>query len=317
MIRLGVDIGGTNIKIGLLKDEGRIIEKKEFPFSHDGYKSVFSQIEKEIHALLDQEGFALGQVQSIGLAIPGSIDEKKGIITHAYNLDFYDVPAVGQMQKAFPDTPIFLANDANAAALAEFYCGVFKGYRTAVLLTIGTGVGGGIICDGKMFNGGQNNGVELGHMMLKYGGIQCSCGNYGCVESYCTATWIADQGKKLIKEKKDSLVTSRGKGKPENVDAKLVIDAAREGDLQAMEIFETFVDNLSAAITSINALLDPEIIAIGGGVSGSGDILFESLRRKVKEKSFFKVDYKVEPAHLGNDAGIVGAAMLYKNKETL
>lgn len=182
-------------------------------------------------------------------------------------------------------------------------------------MTIGTGVGGGIICEGKMFNGGQNHGVELGHMMLKYGGIRCSCGNYGCVESYCTATWIIEEGKKLIKEKKDSLLTSRSQGKLDNVDAKMVIDAARDGDPHAQEIFETFVDNLSAAITSINAILDPEIIAIGGGVSGAGDILFKPLREKVQEKSFFEVDYKIVPAFLGNDAGIVGAAMLYKNKE--
>lgn len=265
--------------------------------------------------MLKKGGFTTGQVGSIGLAVPGSIEEAKGTIAHAYNLDFHDVPAVEEMEKTFPETPIYLANDANAAALGELCCGVFRGYRTAVLLTIGTGVGGGVICEGKMFNGGQNHGVELGHMMLKYGGIRCSCGNYGCVESYCTATWLIEEGKKLIEEKKDSLVASRAEGNPSNVDAKLVIDAARDGDLHAQEIFETFVDNLSAAITSINAILDPEIIAIGGGVSGAGDILFKPLREKVEEKSFFEVDYKIVPAFLGNDAGIVGAAMLYKNRE--
>ncbi len=316
MIRVGVDIGGTNINIGIIKEEdGSILENREIPFTHHGYKDVFSQIQKEIRGMLKKGGFTTGQVGSIGLAVPGSIEEAKGTIAHAYNLDFHDVPAVEEMEKTFPETPIYLANDANAAALGELCCGVFRGYRTAVLLTIGTGVGGGVICEGKMFNGGQNHGVELGHMMLKYGGIRCSCGNYGCVESYCTATWLIEEGKKLIEEKKDSLVASRAEGNPNNVDAKLVIDAARDGDLHAQEIFETFVDNLSAAITSINAILDPEIIAIGGGVSGAGDILFKPLREKVEEKSFFEVDYKIVPAFLGNDAGIVGAAMLYKNRE--
>lgn len=314
MVRIGVDIGGTNIKIGMIKGEdGSIIRKKEFPFTHQGYESVFSQIQKEIRILLKEGGFTSGEIGSIGLAVPGSIDEEKGIIAHAYNLDFHDVPAVKEMEKTFPETPIFIANDANAAALGELYCGVFKGCNTAVLLTIGTGVGGGIICQGKMFNGGQNHGVELGHMMLKYGGIRCSCGNYGCVESYCTATWIAEEGKKLIEAKKDSLVCKRGEWNPDNVDAKLVIDAARDGDPYAIEIFESFVDNLSAAITSINALLDPEIIAIGGGVSGAGEMLYIPLMEKVEEKSFFDVDYRIVPAYLGNDAGIVGAAMLYKN----
>lgn len=314
MVRIGVDIGGTNIKIGIIKEEdGSIINKKEFPFTHQGYESVFLEIQKEIREMLKEGGFSTGQVGSIGLAVPGSIDEKKGIINHAYNLDFHEVLAVMEMEKTFPETPIYLANDANAAALGELYCGVFKGCSTAVLLTIGTGVGGGIICQGKMFNGGQNHGVELGHMMLKYGGIRCTCGNYGCVESYCTATWLTEEGKKLMEEKKDSLVCTRGDWNPEKVDAKLVIDAARDGDSYAMEIFESFVDNLSAAITSINALLDPEIIAIGGGVSGAGEMLYIPLMEKVEEKSFFDVDYRIVPAYLGNDAGIVGAAMLYKN----
>lgn len=316
MIRVGVDIGGTNIKIGIInEDDGTILDKKEFPFTHHGYKDVFAEIQKEIRELLKAGGFTTGQVGSIGLAVPGSIEEAEGTIAHAYNLDFHDVPAVSEMEKTFPETPIFMANDANAAALGELYWGVFKGYHTAVLLTIGTGVGGGVILSGKMFNGGQGHGVELGHMMLKYGGVRCTCGNYGCVESYCTATWLIEEGRKLMAENKDSLIVTRGQGKPENVDAKLVIDSARDGDTYAQEIFEIFIDNLSAAITSINALLDPEIIAIGGGVSGAGEILFVPLRKKVEEKSFFDVDYKIVPAHLGNDAGIVGAAMLYKNRE--
>jgi glucokinase len=314
MLRVGVDIGGTNIKIGIIEEEdGRIIDKREIPFTHQGYESVFAQIQREIREMLKEGGFTTGQVGSIGLAVPGSIDVSNGSITHAYNLDFHDVPAVEEMEKTFPETPIYLANDANAAALGELHCGVFKGYKTAVLLTIGTGVGGGVILGGKMFNGGQNHGVELGHMMLKYGGIRCSCGNYGCVESYCTATWLIQEGKKLMEEGIDSLVCTRGNWKPENVDAKLIIDAARDGDPHAQKIFDTFIDNLSAAITSINAILDPEIIAIGGGVSGAGEILFEPLREKVEEKSFFDFDYKIVPAYLGNDAGIVGAAMLHKN----
>lgn len=313
MVRVGVDIGGTNIKLGIINEDGSILDKTEIPFTLDGYEKVFMEIQTETREMLKDNHINTGEIGSIGLAVPGSIEKDRGVISHAYNLGFHDVPAVAEMEKTFPETPIFLANDANAAALGELYCGVFRGYQTAVLLTIGTGVGGGVIWGGKMFNGGQSHGVELGHMMLKYGGLKCSCGNYGCVESYCTATWIADQGKKLMEEKKDSLVCIRGGWIPENVDAKLVIDGARDGDPYAMEIFETFVDNLSAAITSINALLDPEIIAIGGGVSGAGEILFEPLRIKVKEKSFFDVDYKIVGAALGNDAGIVGAAMLYKN----
>lgn len=314
MIRVGVDIGGTKIKVGLVKEEdGALLTKGKIPFVHEGYEVVFQQIAAEINRLLEEAHQSIEQVGSIGLAVPGSIDTRQGRVLHAHNLGFHDVPVVVAMKQYFPEIPVYVANDANAAALGELCCGVFQGYRTAVLLTIGTGVGGGIICEGKMFNGGRDHGVELGHMMLKYGGIQCSCGNYGCVESYCTATWLIEEGRKLIQEGKDSLVVKRAEGNPDKVDGKLVVDAARDKDPLAMEIMETFVDNLSAAITSINALMDPEIIAIGGGISGAGDILFQPLREKVKEKSFFKVEYNIVPAHLGNDAGIIGAANLYHN----
>ena len=314
MIRVGVDIGGTKIKVGLVKeDDGALLGKGKIPFAHEGYEVVFQQIAAEINRLLEEAGQSKEQVGSIGLAVPGSIDTRQGRVLHAHNLGFHDVPVVATMKQYFPEIPVYVANDANAAALGELCCGAFQGYRTAVLLTIGTGVGGGIICEGKMFNGGRDHGVELGHMMLKYGGIQCSCGNYGCVESYCTATWLIEEGRKLIKEGKDSLVVKRAEGNPDKVDGKLVVDAARDKDPLAMEIMETFVDNLSAAITSINALMDPEIIAIGGGISGAGDILFQPLREKVKEKSFFKVEYQIVLAHLGNDAGIIGAANLYNN----
>ena len=315
MIRVGIDIGGVNIKIGIIKEEdGSVLDKRVIPFSPEGYENVFFQIQKEIREMLKISGVSTGEIGSIGLAVPGSIDEARGIVNHAYNLDFHNVPAVAEMEKTFPETPIYITNDGNAAVLGELFFGAFKEYKTGVLLTIGTGVGGGVICDGKMFNGGQNHGVELGHMMLKYGGTQCSCGNYGCVEAYCAATWIAEEGKKLMEEKKESLICARGEWISENVDAKLVIDAARDGDSYAIEILETFTDNLSSAIASIIALMDPEIIAIGGGVSGAGEILFSPLKEKVKEKSYFDTDYQIVPAHLGNDAGIVGAAMLYKNK---
>jgi glucokinase len=314
MIRAGVDIGGTKIKLGLVKEEdGTLMAKGKIPFVHEGYKVVFGQIAAELNRLLEETGHSIEEVGSMGLAVPGSIDREQGRVIHAHNLDFHDVPAVVEIKRHFPRIPVYLGNDANAAALGELCCGAFRGYRTAVLLTIGTGVGGGIICEGKMFNGGQDHGVELGHMMLKYGGLRCSCGNYGCVEAYCTATWLMEEGRKLIDDGKKSLVGERAQGNPQKVDGKMVVDAARDKDPYAMEIMETFVDNLSAAITSISALMDPEIIAIGGGISGAGDILFQPLREKVKEKSFFKTEYNIVPAHLGNDAGIIGAAYLYNN----
>ena len=314
MLRIGIDIGGTKIKIGILDGESSaIIIKGRIPFSHKGYQEVVRETAMTLEDMIKEIGSNREDIGSIGMAVPGSIDNEKGLVVHAHNLDFHNVPIVAEMKKYFPEVPVYIANDANAAAMGELCCGSFRNYKTAVILTLGTGVGGGIICNGKMFNGGRDNGVELGHMMLKYGGIKCSCGNLGCVESYCSVSWLINQGRKVIEESKESLIVSKTGGDPEKVDGKIMADSAREGDPVAEEIFETYIDNLSAALTSINALLDPEIIAIGGGISGAGDILFKPLMEKVKEKSFFKIAYNIVPALLGNDAGTVGAAMLFKN----
>ncbi|MFA5637789.1 MAG: ROK family protein [Anaerovoracaceae bacterium] len=313
MLRAGVDIGGTDIKIGLIDDlDMKFKAKTIIPFTYDGYETVVAKTAEKIKELLKEAG---GELSSIGLAVPGSIDIEKGVVIHAHNLNYHSTPIVSEMKKHFPDLPVLIGNDADCAALGEFCCGAFRGYDTAVILTLGTGVGGGIICKGKLFSGGRKNGVELGHMMLKYGGIKCSCGNLGCVESYCTATWIINEGRKVIEAGRDSLIVKRSEGDLEKVDAKLVIDCAKEGDFEAKAIFDIFVDNLSAAITSINACLDPEIMALGGGVSKAGDFLFTPLREKVREKSFFKIDYNIVQAQLGNDAGIVGACMLFRNGE--
>jgi glucokinase len=162
-------------------------------------------------------------------------------------------------------------------------------------LTLGTGVGGGLILGGKMFNGGLGHGVELGHMCLQFGGPLCTCGNLGCVETLCNAPWLIRQSSQAT-------------------DAKMVIDAAKEGDVAAKNIFDRYVDQLSSAIVSCTNLLDPEVVALGGGVSLAGEFLFAPLREQVLRKSFFHHPYKIVPATLGNDAGIIGAAMLAINE---
>ena len=152
-------------------------------------------------------------------------------------------------------------------ALAELYAGAFRGCKTAVLFTLGTGLGGGIILGGHMFNGGMNQGVELGHMYLVNGGEHCTCGNDGCMEAYCAASALARDGQRAMKKHPESLIAARAGGSPENVDAKLVIDCAKEGDETAKAVFDQYIDSLSSACASIYNLLDPEVIAIGGGNS--------------------------------------------------
>ena len=265
--------------------------------------------------MLRQQAIARKDVESVGIVVPGSIDQKGERVIDAYNLGFHDVPLKALAQEAFGEIPVYLANDANGAALAELYAGAFRGCKTAVLFTLGTGLGGGIILGGHMFNGGMNQGVELGHMYLVNGGEHCTCGNDGCMEAYCAASALARDGQRAMKKHPESLIAARAGGSPENVDAKLVIDCAKEGDEAAKAVFDQYIDSLSSACASIYNLLDPEVIAIGGGVCGAGEFLFAPLREQTTGKCFYKTHGKLVPAELGNDAGMIGAAMLHKDAQ--
>ena len=198
MYQIGVDIGGTNIKIGLVDDSLEILEQASIPFPHEGAQTVADRLAEAVRGVLSAAGVKAAELQSIGVVIPGSIDPTGEVVINAYNLGFHDVPFKKLIAAHFPNTPIFMANDANGAALAELYKGAFVGCRTAVLLTLGTGLGGGIILNGKMFNGGMNQGTELGHAYLVDGGEHCTCGNNGCMEAYCAASALAREGARAM-----------------------------------------------------------------------------------------------------------------------
>lgn len=314
MYRIGFDVGGTNLKVGVVDDNMQIVARDTLPFPRGGgHENFISTIVDQVVKLAEKMHIGLDELESIGIAVPGSINRKEGMIIDAHNLALYKVPVVSEIEKRFPSIPILLANDADAAALGELYGGALVGKKTALLITLGTGVGGGIILGGRVFAGGLGHGNELGHMIIQQGGPVCTCGNRGCIESLCTATWLISQGRKAVVENPLSLIYEKSQGDMEKVTAKIVVDCAREGDAFAKDIFNTYLESLSSAIVSLAALLDPEVIALGGGVSLAGDYLFEPLRKLVKEKSFFKSDYKIVPAKLGNDAGIIGAARLYRD----
>ena len=316
MYQVGFDVGGTNLKVGAVNDDKVIVARRNVAFPKgETYQNIAALMAEQVRELADELKIPVEDFKSIGIATAGSINAASGMIIHAHNLGFHNVPMVDEMHRYFPEVPVFLANDADAAALAELHAGAFRGKKTAILFTLGTGVGGGIILGGKMFSGGMGRGNELGHMIIQDGGPICTCGNKGCIESLCTATWLIQQGRRVIVEYPVSLIYEKAEGDMNRVTAKTVIDSAKEGDTIAKDIFNTYVDHLSSAIASIAVLLDPEVVALGGGVSLAGDFLFEPLREKVKEKSFFKVYHEVVPAQLGNDAGIVGAAMLARNEE--
>ena len=306
MYQIGIDIGGTSIKFGIVDEHLNIIRRSAVPFRPIGSESVATMIRQEVDTLLAQEP-VIGQVGSIGVVVPGSLDRTHSTVLDAHNLNFHNVPFRMQLQAQFPDTPVYLANDADGAALAELGCGAFTGCKTAVLLTLGTGVGGGVILGGKLFSGGERRGTELGHMTLVNGGEPCTCGNLGCAEAYCSATALIREGIRAAKENPGSALARYDYS---SMDAETVIDCAKQGDETAKSVFDRYVDHLAAACASVIHILDPEVIAIGGGVGQAGEILFEPLRKLTNEKCFFSDHGAIVPAVMGNHAGIIGAAML-------
>lgn len=293
MFQLGFDIGGTNIAAGIVDQDTNVVAKISYPFPRKSNTDhILKLLEDMAVELCGLAGISMSMLVAVGVAVPGSISEDGQSVIDAYNLGFHNVPLKTTLQQII-GLPVFLCNDANAATLAEYACGSLKGCKTAVLLTLGTGVGGGLILNGRMFNGGRNMGVELGHMFLRSGGRRCTCGNLGCIECYCSAT---------------RLCNDCGVGQ-----AKTVFELAELGDNKAKELLFEYIDDLGSAIASIVNLLDPEKVAIGGGVSHAGDALLVSLNENVRKKCFFATCPPIVQATLKNDAGFIGAALLHLN----
>ena len=312
MYYIGLDVGGTTFKAGVVTEDGRIVHKDAMP---TGIERPYQEIIADMAALCKKvaadAGIEMSEIKSIGVGVPGLFDNKTGMIPFCTNLGWHDIPFVAEMKKHL-DTPVYGDNDATVAGLAESVAGVSAGIKDSVFLTLGTGVGGGIIIDGKPYSGAHGCGSEIGHMMIKMGGELCTCGNYGCFERYASATAIIREARKAIVEYPESSMLAACGGDPEKLNAKIVIDAARAGDEAAKAVFGGYVQALAVGIINIINMLDPEVIVLGGGVSAAGEFLLNAVREAVKPMVFFKtMPYaRIELAQLGNDAGIIGAAML-------
>lgn len=290
MATIGFDIGGTNIAAGLIDDDGNLIRKQSFPFPADRDFSKFLSLCTDLVDYL--ESGTSSPIEKIGVAVPGSIDTTSSIVLNAYNLGFDHTPLKASLESVL-QKQVFLINDADAAILAEHRIGSLKGCSTAAMITLGTGLGGGLIINNKLYRGGRNNGTEPGHVILHNGGRTCTCGNKGCGETYCSATRLAKDGKAFgWKTPKD------------------VIDAAKEGDVNAVPIVNAYIDDIASYCASLINLLDPQRIAIGGGVSAAGEFLIGPIRELANQRSFFHDPTDIVVATAGNDAGIYGAAFI-------
>ena len=251
------------------------------------------------------------EIDTIGAGVPGVADPRTGPIAFCTNLGWKDVPFREEMRR-WIDKPVYFDNDATVAGLAEYHAGVSAGTHSSVFITLGTGVGGAIILNGKVGSGFHGVGSEIGHMIFGVDGEPCTCGNRGCLERYCSATAIIRMAREAVKDCPDSLILQKAGGNPEKINAKIVIDSAREQDPTGVTVFDRYVRYLAQAIASIVAFLDPEVVVLGGGVSKAGAFLLDAVRRAVPEYLLYKElpFARIELAELGPDAGIIGAAML-------
>ncbi len=306
----GVDVGGTTVKLGLFCEDGRLMDKWEIPTDkRNGGSAILPDVANSILAKMQEKGIAKSDVAGVGIDTPGPVNEE-GVVNKAENLGWgvTDVPGI---LKKYLDFPIKSGNDANVAAFGEMWQGGGKGYRNLVVVTLGTGVGGGIIINGKILTGAMGAGGEIGHMHVEdQETVPCNCGLYGCLEQYASATGIARLARRRL-EKDDAPSILRDS----EITAKAVFDAVKAGDNVAVEIAEEFGDYLGKGLSQIAAVVNPEVFVIGGGVSKAGEILFDFIRPAFKKYAFHACrETDMVLATLGNDAGIYGAAGLFLNE---
>ncbi len=310
---LGIDLGGTNIAIGIVDEKGNIIKKDSCrtPKNCD-YKKVVEAMLELSDKLLADASVDKSEIEAVGIGCPGSIDYEKGSIPYSCNLDFHDVPFREEFQKHW-NVKVVLENDANAAAYGEY---IVNGNNDEVFLaiTLGTGVGGGVIINGKIFHGSNGAGAELGHITLVHNGNLCSCGNHGCWETYASVTALVNQTKAAIEANPDcemaKLAEKRGK-----VNGRTAFDSAKAGDPVAQAVVDQYINYVADGLVGIVNIFQPNTLLIGGGISSEGEYLLEPIRKHVRKYDYNKLFKPVEikTATLFNDAGIIGAALAAKN----
>ena len=318
MYTIGIDLGGTNIAAGICDENLNIIEKASVPTGASrGGELIVKDMAALVRRLMDKRGITLDRIEYVGIAAPGSTNSKTGVVEYSNNIPMVNFPIAEIFKKFLPVKKVLVANDANAAALGEAIAGAAKGAQSSVMITLGTGVGGGVILGGKIFAGGINEaGTELGHTVIVKGGRQCSCGRRGCWETYSSATGLANMTREKMTELKlkgiDSLLFDEAE-KEGKVSARTAFSAMKRGDKYGAKIVDEYIEYLAVGITNIINVFQPEVLSIGGGVCNEKEYLTRPLKEIVDKEQYTKgnaVKTKIVTAALGNDAGIIGAAGL-------
>lgn len=312
---IGIDLGGTYIKYGLVSEAGEIIEKgKVATPAGCGYAETVEAIASAVRELAAKHG---AWVCGLGIGAPGVVDGERGIVRTSGNLGWENKPLAGDLSAKL-GIPAVLTNDANAAAYGEYACGAGSEYKSVVLITLGTGVGSGIVLNGKLYEGCEGAGAELGHEVIRMGGEKCACGRRGCFEAYASATALIKQTKRAMEKDRQSKLWELCGGDVNNINGKTAFDGLRLGDATAKKVVNAYTRCLSEGLANIANTFRPEAILIGGGISAQGESLTVPLQKKVNRLMLGRGRYaqvKILAAMLGNDAGLVGAAMLAKEKK--
>lgn len=312
MYTIGIDLGGTNIVAAVVNDKYEIVAKAKTPTNIPrSPEEIFDDIAKVCKESMDAAGLTIADIDSVGMGTPGTVNAD-GVIEFANNLGFDHVPAREMLSARLGTQDIYIDNDANCAALGEAYAGSGNGAKDFVAVTLGTGVGSGVIVNGKIVTGVNCAGGECGHMVIVVDGEQCTCGRKGCWESYASATALINQTKRAMQEYPDSIMhdLAAEEGK---VSGRTAFDAMRRGDIAGIKVVDQYVKYVACGIINLVNALQPEVICVGGGICNEGETLLRPLRRYIEAERYSvysKIQTKIVKASLGNDAGIIGAAIL-------
>jgi len=315
---LAIDLGGTKIFAAIISNKGQVMARKYcLTLADEGPEAVISRILSAIDHLLSQRNIDSSQLDSISIGAAGAIDVERGLITSSPHLPgWHDVPLRDIVKEKYKvDT--FLINDAGAAALGEYHFGAGQGVNNLILLTVGTGIGGGIIINGRLYSGASGSAGDIGHMVIDVNGPRCSCGNTGCLEALVSGEAVAKEATRRIRQGGRSSLTEVVGGKIENITAEEVSIAARDGDSLASEVILQAATHLGVGLVNIVNIFNPEMIIIGGGMAKMGNLLLNPARQVVRERAFQLPAQAVQivPAQLGDDAGVLGAAVFAFQQE--
>lgn len=307
---IGIDVGGTNLVASKINDEGKILSKISVPVNRAASAEKLCADIVSLARSASQNDL----IEAVGIGFPGLVDNKTGVVIQTPNMPFHNTAFRELFQKEW-NVPLYMGNDANCAAIGEYWAGAAKGCDIAVMITLGTGIGGGLMLNGKLFTGFANGGMEVGHMVIDPDGPTCGCGRKGCFEQYASATSLIRSAKEAMLSSPDSLMWKACSGNVDTLQGIHVFKAAGEGDITAQKVLNRYIDYLAIGLANLINILQPEIICLGGGISNAQDtLLLNPLREQVRKYVFDKnAPLSLVRANLGNDAGLIGAAMLCKS----